>query len=103
MNESALPLLFRKRAQHAGPKLVQSLQHSQRRFDGGLWIGDANPFFLLISLDDRKVFSKRKLHSGIAIQMTVRQMMHDLTHSPTSGPIGSVELLFRQAGNSPSE
>ena len=60
-----------------------------------LRVGQFGPAIFRVGLDGRFVFGKSQLEAHVGIQMAVGHVMHDLTHRPSAGTVGRVELRAR--------
>src|SRR5690349_15704085 len=89
------------RTQYVIPALMDTLEQPEGGLDGGeRHISKVCPCLLVIRLDGRLIFSERKFGADESVHVTVGQVMHNLPHGPSAGPIRRIELLGRESAHS---
>lgn len=76
---------------------MQRLQKYETGFDGHIAvIRQPGPSILIVGFDGGLVLGQRPLEPNEAIHVAVGDVMDHLPYGPPAGPIGRVELLFRE-------
>lgn len=77
---------------------MQGFEQHQRGLHGRRTrIVKVRPALLIVRLNERFLFGQCQFKSNVAVQVTVGQVMHHLPDGPTTGSIGSIDLLVGQS------
>ena len=104
MPERACEFGLTERTQQCKPSGMQASEERKGELNrSSSCVRELGPRSFFIGVDRRGIFGEREPDSLVAIEVTVREMVDNLTNGPTAGAIWGIKLRLTQPGYSPPQ